>query len=132
MLRLFVVSNVPSAWRSSRLRMSLRLASSAWYVYRMNDCYLVVVSVEGVELIAPEHHHTSLFLLRRCFSMRAGNEACYWALLPCEKAEAIRWLISHQERRTALWLLTESTLDSGAILPDYDQFRVDEPTFSCF
>ena len=96
----------------------------------MNDSYLIVVSVEGVELIAPEHHHTVRFLLRRCFLVHPGDEACYWALLPSEKAEAIRWLVSHHERRSAQWLLTESALDSGPILPSFDELLIESPTFS--
>ncbi|QDV78309.1 hypothetical protein [Botrimarina mediterranea] len=96
----------------------------------MNDSYLIVVSVDGVELVAAEHRHTARFLLRRCFSVRPGDEACYWALLPLEKAEAIHWLVSNGERRSALWLLRESAIDSGPMLPAYDESLVESPTFS--
>lgn len=83
----------------------------------MTNSYLAVVSRAGLLELAEETAHTRRFLARRCFELRAGYEACYWTCLPREKAEAIRWLISHHELRTALWLLSESSLAAGQLLP---------------
>lgn len=92
----------------------------------MTDAYLVVLSAEGVEKIAEENAHARHFLLRRCFSVSCGREVCYWALLPTEKAEGIRWLILHGERLAAQWLLNESAIDSGLIAPVDDEESLPE------
>ena len=87
----------------------------------MTNAYLVVLSREGVEIITEENAHARHFLLRRCFSVSCGREVCFWALLPTEKAEAIRWLILYGERLAAHWLLNESAVDSGMIAPACDE-----------
>jgi len=92
----------------------------------MTNAYLVVLSAEGVEIITEENTHARHFLLRRCFSVSCGREVCYWALLPTEKAEAIRWLILHGERLAAQWLLNESAIDSGLVAPIDDEESLPE------
>ena len=91
----------------------------------MTNSYLTVVSREGLLLLTEESAHARRFLTRRCFELRPGREACYWTYLPCEKAEAIRWLISHEECRTALWLLSESSLAAGPLLPPIAEIAYD-------
>ncbi len=92
----------------------------------MTDAYLVVLSAEGVEIITDENAHARHFLLRRCFAVNGGRESCYWALLPTQKAEAIRWLILHGERLAAHWLLNESAIDSGLVAPIDDEGSLPE------
>jgi hypothetical protein len=92
----------------------------------MTDAYLVVLSAEGVVVITEENAHARHFLLRRYFTVSCGREVCYWTLLPTEKAEAIRWLILHGERLAAHWLLNESALDSGLIVPACDEDSLPE------
>jgi len=92
----------------------------------MTDAYLVVLSTEGVEIITDENTHARHFLLHRCISVSCGREACYWVLLPTEKAEAIRWLILHGERLAAHWLLNESAIDSGLVAPFDDEESLPE------
>lgn len=87
----------------------------------MTNSYLAIVSREGLLLLTEETAHARRFLSRRCFQLRTGREACYWTCLAKEKAEAIRWLISHQEWRAALWLLRESSLSAGQLLPTIDE-----------
>jgi len=95
----------------------------------MTDAYLIILSVAGVEQITLETEHARRFLRRRCYEVNAGHESCYWTLLPTEKAEAIRWLILHGERLAAHWLLNESALDSGLIVPTCDEESLREYHF---
>jgi len=85
--------------------------------------------MNGVEIITEENAHARHFLLRRCFSVSCGREICYWALLPTGKAEAIRWLILHGERLAAQWLLNESAIDSGLVVPACDEESLSEYHF---
>ena len=98
----------------------LRCACRSWYIPGMTNSYLAIISRDGLLELTEETAHTRKFLSRRCFEFRGGREACYWTYLPREKAEAIRWLISRREQRTALWLLSESSLAAGQLLPPHE------------
>lgn len=86
----------------------------------MTNSYLVIVSAEGLELIAEETDHAERFLMRRCCGRRRERESCYWACLETMNAELIRWLVACGQHRPALWLLNEAALDAGPITPDSD------------
>lgn len=90
----------------------------------MTNSYLAVVSAYGLELIVPETAHARHFLMRRCFGVRQGSEACFWVCLPPENIKLIRWLTICDQRRPALWLLNQAALESGPISPTWDHDSV--------
>ncbi len=92
----------------------------------MIDAYLAIVSANGLELLTPETEHARQFLFRRCFGVRRGREACFWAYLPSGNIELIQWLIVCGQSRPALWLLNESAIDSGLVAPIDDEESLPE------
>jgi len=95
----------------------------------MTESYLAIVSAGGLELLTPETEHARQFLQRRCFGVRRGQEACYWAHLATENAELIRWLIQCGQQRPALWLLNQAALSAGGVTPSPDNFLDESAIF---
>lgn len=93
----------------------------------MTNSYLLIVSSDGLVLIANENMSTERFLARRCRHRR--HERCYWACLATENAQLIRWLIACGHHRPALWLLNEAALDAGPVMPSPANLPADAGNF---
>jgi len=83
----------------------------------MTDSYLAVVGSRGVVRLVEETEHAARFLAQRCYRAAPYREALWWATLPPQAAETIRFLINAGLYRLAMERLAKEALQHGSILP---------------
>jgi hypothetical protein len=82
----------------------------------MKQSYLGIITPRGLEVFCPEHPDTLRFLWRRARRLSAEAE-CIWTVIPDDVAKLIRQNIERFRTKTALDILSRTSLECGYILP---------------